>query len=92
MMMDDFKVSVNICDYQTLLLFHQNLQQDEECLQGCETDDTEVTWTRYVLDSVLIPIVGVGGIVGNLISILVFALFYEKTTFKHVRSLLFDLY
>ena len=86
MMMEDFKVSVNICDYQTLLLFHQNLQQNEECLHGCESDDADVTWTRYVLDSVLIPCVGVVGIVGNLMSILVFALFYEKTTFKHVRT------
>ena len=85
---DNFPMLSNISDYinahKTFELY-QSLMQNSLCSGqgGCESD-FEVSWTRYVLELILMPSVGAVGVVGNLISILVFALSDDKTTFKHV--------
>ena len=81
---DDLEVNCsNEYDNQT---FEHHLLQNEDCSNSCEMDNPEVGWMRYVLESILTPSVGVIGILGNLVSIMVFALSYDKTTFKHVRA------
>ena len=54
---------------------------------GCESD-LEVSWIQYILELVLIPSIGIMGVVGNLGSILVLAISDDKTTFKHVSCLI----
>ena len=85
--MDEIIDLENMSDYhQTLLLYH-NFLQNITCLGqgGCEAD-SQVGWVQYILDLVLIPSVGAIGVVGNLVSILVLSLTDDKTTFKHVIS------
>ena len=53
---------------------------------GCESD-LEVSWIQHFLELVLIPSIGIMGVVGNLGSILVLAITDDKTTFKHVSCL-----
>jgi len=78
-----FNLSDYISTHETLWLY-QNLMQNSLCSGqgGCESD-FEVSWTRYILELVLMPSVGAVGVLGNLISILVLALTDDKTTFKH---------
>ena len=81
-----FNLSDYISTHETLWLY-QNLMQNSLCSGqgGCESD-FEVSWTRYILELVLMPSVGAVGVLGNLISILVLVLTDDKTTFKHVSS------
>ena len=85
---NNLSLLLNISDYmgshETIWLY-QSLMQNSLCSGqgGCESD-FEVSWTRYILELVLMPSVGAVGVVGNLVSILVLVLTDDKTTFKHV--------
>ena len=87
--MEEFYEPRNISEYQTLWLY-QNFVRNINCSGqgGCETD-AEVGWIQYVLELVMMPSVGVIGVVGNLISILVLGLTDDKSTFKHVIYLIY---
>ena len=85
--MDEITDLENISDYQQTLLFYQNFMQNITCAGqgGCEAD-AKVGWVQYMLELVLMPSVGIIGVVGNLVSILVLGLTDDKTTFNHVIS------
>ena len=90
--MEDFPV-LNISDLQTI--WFQMPMPNPQCIGqgGCESD-FEVGWTRYILELVLMPSVGIVGVVGNLGSILVLTITNDKTTFKEllmsIDSVLFN--
>ena len=81
------ELKVNCSNYNDNQAFQQHLVQNEDCNNSCDMDSPELGWMRYVLESILTPSVGVIGILGNLVSIMIFAFSYNKTTFKHVGAI-----
>ena len=80
--MDYFPADTNSSDYETYLQHWQN----DVCKDGCHVDE-DVAWTKYIIEMILIPVVGSIGILGNSVSIIVLCRSSQKTTFQHVSEL-----
>ena len=74
----------NISDYEHFMIYDHSYS--EICPDGCEVDDEDVVMATYVLELVLMPLVGAVGVLGNLLSIIVLYKSDQKTTFQHVNN------
>ena len=79
--------SLYMNDHADFLTYGNN-SYTESCLDdGCEAVDEDVAMATYVLELVLMPIVGAVGVLGNLLSIIVLCKSDQKeTTFQHVHK------
>ena len=81
--MEFYSKSTNSNDYETFLLHHTWLS--EVCKDGCQMEE-DVASAKYIIELVLIPVVGSIGILGNSVSIFVLCKSSQKTTFQHVSD------
>ena len=76
----------NLSDYEHFMIYDHSYI--DTCPDGCEVDDEDVVMATYVLELVLMPLVGAVGVLGNLLSIIVLYKSDQKTTFQHVDNIL----
>ena len=80
--MDFYHQFTNISN-ETFLM--DNITLSEACQYQCQVDE-EVAWVRFVMELIMIPVVGSLGLLGNLVSIIVLCKSDQKTTFHQARQ------
>ena len=81
--MDYYLQFTNTSANKTYLIDEKLLS--EACISECQVEE-EVVWVRFVMELILIPIIGSLGVLGNLVSIFVLCKSDQKTTFHQVRE------
>ena len=79
----------NTSDYEHFMIYDNSYS--DTCPDGCEVDDEDVVMATYVLELVLMPLVGAVGVLGNLLSIIVLYKSDQKTTFQHVNKNIYQI-
>ena len=85
--MEVYPQLTNMSDYEPFLTY-DNFYSEACPDDGCEVDDEDVATATYVLELVLMPLVGAVGVLGNILSIIVLYKSDQKeTTFHHVNMI-----